>query len=56
MNKSIESKTKRVYAKPEVACVKVDNEISLVMMSPPSPPASQPTGPEIFFNPMKFFK
>ena len=41
---------KRVYKKPAVTAIKVDNEISLVMMSGTPPP------PPISINPLKFFR
>jgi len=39
--------TKKIYKKPKVTKVKIDNEISLVMTSPPGTPVH-------FGNPIKF--
>lgn len=45
--KNTENKTKKTYRKPEVKAIKIDNEISLAMTSPPGPPIH-------FTNPIKF--
>ena len=45
--KNKETKTKKIYQKPKVTKVKIDNEISLVMDSPPATPIH-------FSNPIKF--
>ena len=42
------TKTKKIYQKPKVTKVKIDNEISLVMTSLP------PDTPLHFSNPIKF--
>ena len=53
-------KEKRVYSKPQVGCIKIDNEISLVMMTtPPGPPPERDSKPDSrpkddpFKNPFK---
>ena len=33
--KNIEKRTKRIYSKPEVKTIQIDNQISMVMMSEP---------------------
>jgi secreted Zn-dependent insulinase-like peptidase len=49
--------TKRVYSTPRVEQVKIDNEISLVMMSYPGDPASAPTqDPLMSIKAFKIFK
>jgi len=45
---------KRVYHSPEVTCIKIDHEISLVMMSESTEPPPEFIG--IVFNPLKFLR
>jgi hypothetical protein len=49
--------TKRAYSAPSVEQVKIDNEISMVMMSYPGDPASAPTqDPLMSIKAFKIFK
>jgi hypothetical protein len=49
-NKKNTGNTKRPYKKPAIQRVDVDNEISMVMMSPPGDPV------EFSLKPLKFMK
>ena len=45
---------KRAYSKPQIERIKLDNEISMVMMSPPGDPPSGSINPDHFsINPFK---
>lgn len=53
--KKYSRKKKRSYLKPIVECIKLDNEISMVMMSDPPPDPTGDIVPEHFsVNPFKF--
>ena len=46
---------KKKYSKPSVTKVKIDNEISMVMMSPFGP-GGDPSGSFNLLNPLKWWK
>ncbi len=49
--------TKRAYSAPSIEQVKIDNEISMVMMSYPGDPANSPTqDPLMSIKAFKIFK
>ena len=57
MEKINTPKTKRPYVKPEVEAIKMDHEISMVMMSaPPGDPEGRLFTPGKLLNPLKWFK
>ena len=50
-SKANKTQTKKQYSKPAIKRVKIDNQISMVMMSPPGDPESsigQPSMPNPF--------
>jgi len=47
---------KRGYQKPEVERIQLDNEISLVMMSPPPDPNGFTLSEQFTLNPFKMLK
>ncbi|MBP9150779.1 MAG: hypothetical protein KBF73_00705 [Flavobacteriales bacterium] len=50
-------KTKKTYFKPQVKKVKIDNEISMVMMSAPFGPGSDPEASIVkMLNPLRWWK
>lgn len=56
-NQDNKTTTKRTYQAPQVTEVRIDNEISLVMMSYPGDPASAPTqDPLMSIKAFKIFK
>lgn len=52
------TKEKRKYSPPEITTIKIDNEISLVMMSanPGDDPPEESMPDNYTLNPYKFFK
>ena len=54
--KQIYTTPKRVYTKPLVECIKLDNEISMVMMSPPLDPVGFVQPEHFDNNPFKMNK
>ena len=56
-NRNKEIKIKRSYTKPKIECVKLDNEISMVMMSaPPADPDGSLQPDNFSINPFKMMK
>ena len=53
MENKTENINKRKYSKPAVEVVKIDNEISLVMMTPPPDPEHMGINQDGDFNPFK---
>jgi hypothetical protein len=51
--KTIHKKQKRNYAKPQIERIKLDNEISMVMMSPPPDPDGSIQPEHFSVNPFK---
>lgn len=57
INKKKEIEIKRSYAKPQIERVKLDNEISMVMMSaPPADPDGSLQPDNFSINPFKMMK
>ena len=52
-SKANKTQTKKQYSKPVIKRVKIDNQISMVMMSPPLDPGNTSFGQPTVPNPFK---
>ena len=56
-NEKKEVQSKRTYARPQIECIKIDHEITMIMMTDPPGDPEDSVQPDYFnLNPFKLFK